>query len=191
MARPRPPRAGSTSATASPLGATTRSRSLVAAAAEGRVTGRIHGEVTRLVGSGDGARVVVDDGSLPLDVWCPAGTSPWPVHRTRFEFEVTIDSPVGAPPDLDSPHEQATRHALAGDLETAQAAVLELAGELDRHRAAAVVATSGRSTESPDKAPHVAWRACRGGLPSTRSTPRTRSRSRATRSRSSQSPGTS
>jgi hypothetical protein len=60
------------------------------------------------------------------------------VHRTRFEFEVTIDGPVGAPPDLDSPHEQATRHALAGDLESAQAAVLDLLGELDRHRAAAV-----------------------------------------------------
>jgi hypothetical protein len=122
-----------------PLGATHTIAELVAAAAEGRVTGRIHGVVTRLVGSGDGARVVVDDGSSPLDVWCPAGTSAWgPVHRTRFEFEVTIDGPVGAPPDLDSPHEQATRHALAGDLESAQAAVLDLLGELDRHRAAAV-----------------------------------------------------
>ena len=97
-----------------------------------------------------------------------------PVHRTRFEFEVTIDSPVGAPPDLDSPHEQATRHALAGDLESAQAAVLDLLGELTGIAPQRSLATSGRSTESPDKAPHVAWRACRGGLPSTRSTPRTR-----------------
>ena len=59
-----------------------------------------------------------------------------PVHRTRFEFEVTIDSPVGAPPHrsrcctsrpLDMPL-QATSSRLR----------LRCPGELDRHRAAAV-----------------------------------------------------
>jgi hypothetical protein len=122
-----------------PLGATHTIATLMAAAADGRVTGRIHGEVTRLVGVGDGARLLVEDGTAALDVWCPAGTSPWgPVHRTRFEFEVAVDGPVRAPPDLDSPHEAATRHALAGDLASAQDAVLDLLGELDRHRPAAV-----------------------------------------------------
>ena len=93
----------------------------------------------RLAGSGAGALVVVDDGTGTLDVWCPAGTSPWgPVHRTRFELEVTVDGPVGALPDLDAPHAEITRHALAGDLESAQRATLAFHEELDRHRPAAV-----------------------------------------------------
>jgi hypothetical protein len=125
--------------TREPLGATHTIAELVAAADDGQVTGRIHGEVIRLVGSGAGALVVVDDGTMALDVWCPAGTSPWGlVHRTRFEFEVAIDGPVEALPDLDSPHEEITRHALGGDLESAQAAALALFDELNQHRAAAV-----------------------------------------------------
>jgi hypothetical protein len=123
-----------------PLGATHTIADLVSAAGMGGpVTGRFHGEVTRLAGSGAGALVVVDDGMSTVDVWCPAGTSPWgPVHRTRFEFEVTIDGPVGASPNLDSPHEQVTRHALAGDLGSAQRAAFALFQELERHSAAAV-----------------------------------------------------
>jgi hypothetical protein len=122
-----------------PLGATHSIADLVAAANEGIAAGRIHGEVIRLVGIGAGALVVVDDGTATLDVWCPAGTSPWgPAHRSRFEFEVTIERPVGAMPDLDSPNAEITRHALAGDLESAQAAALAFYEELDRHRAAAV-----------------------------------------------------
>ena len=90
-----------------PRGATHTIAEIVAAANVGRVTGRIHGEVIRLVGIGANTLVVVDDGTRPLDVWCPAGTSPWgPVHRTSFEFEVTLEGRVGAPPDLDSGHEE-------------------------------------------------------------------------------------
>jgi hypothetical protein len=75
-----------------PRGATHTNAELVAAAAgNGPVTGRIHGTVTVLVGSGAGTHVVVEDGTRPLEVWCPAGTSPWaPVHRRRFELEVTL-----------------------------------------------------------------------------------------------------
>jgi hypothetical protein len=68
-----------------PRGATHTIAELVAAAAEGPVTGRIHGEVARLVGIGGDTLVVVDDGTRPLDVWCAAGTSPWgPVHKTQL-----------------------------------------------------------------------------------------------------------
>jgi len=124
-----------------PLGATHTIAELVAAAAEGRATGRIHGEVIRLVGSGAGALVVVDDGTRTLDVWCPTGTSPWgPVHRRRFELEVTIEGSVGELPDLDSPHEEITRHALGGDLATAQEATLAFLHALDKHRPSAVAA---------------------------------------------------
>ena len=125
--------------TREPLGATHTIAELVAAAAEGRATGRIHGEVTRLVGSGAGALVVVDDGTRSLDVWCPAGTSLWgPVHRTRFEFELTVEGPVGAPPDLDSTPEEITHHAVSGDLAAAQAAALSFFEQLDAHQAPAV-----------------------------------------------------
>jgi hypothetical protein len=83
--------------------------------------------------------VVVDDGTRSLDVWCPAGTSLWgPVHRTRFEFELTIEGSVGPPPDLDSGHEEIVHHALAGDLPSAQDAAVAFVEALDRHRAAAV-----------------------------------------------------
>jgi hypothetical protein len=122
-----------------PLGATSTIAELVAAADAGPVTGRIHAEVVRLVGSAAGALVVVDDGSGTLDVWCPTGTSPWgPVHRLRFELEVTIERRVGAMPDLDSPHAEITRHALAGDLSSAQEAAIAFSEQVQAHRAAAV-----------------------------------------------------
>lgn len=122
-----------------PLGATSTIAELVDAAGAGPVTGRIHAEVVRLAGSAAGALVVVDDGSGTLDVWCPAGTSPWgPVHRLRFELEVTVERPVGPMPDLDSPHAEITRHALAGDLPSAQEAAIAFSEQLQAHRAAAV-----------------------------------------------------
>jgi hypothetical protein len=122
-----------------PLGATSTIAELVDAADAGPVTGRIHAEVVRLVGSAAGALVVVDDGTGALDVWCPAGTSPWgPVHRSRFELEVTVEGPVGAMPDLDSPHAEITRYALAGDLGSAQEAAIAFSDQLQAHRAAAV-----------------------------------------------------
>jgi hypothetical protein len=122
-----------------PLGSTHTIAELVAAAGHGPVTGRLHAEVVRVAGSAAGALVVVDDGSGALDVWCPAGTSPWgPVHRLRFELEVTIERPAGALPDLDSPHAEITRHALAGDLASAQEAAIAFSEQLQTHRAAAV-----------------------------------------------------
>jgi hypothetical protein len=125
--------------TREPLGATHTIAELVAAAGRGPVTGRVHAEVSVLAGGGDGSLVVVDDGTSSLDVWCPAGASLWgPVHRTRFEFELTIEGPVGAPPDLESRPAEITRHALAGDLGSAQEAAAEFIGQLQSHRAAAV-----------------------------------------------------
>jgi hypothetical protein len=122
-----------------PLGATHTIAELVAAADAGLATGRVHGEVTRLVGSGAGALVIVDDGTSPLAVWCPAGTSLWgPAHLRRFEFALTVEGPVSTPPDLDSGAADVTRFALAGDMPAAQHAALTFFDEIDRHRAAAV-----------------------------------------------------
>jgi hypothetical protein len=122
-----------------PLGATHTIAGLVAAAADGPVTGRIHGEVIRLIGTGEGTLVVIDDGTAVIDVSCPAGTSPWgPVHRRRFEFEVTIEGPVDAPPDLDTLHAEISREALAGNLAAAQASAERFARAVQEHRPAAV-----------------------------------------------------
>ena len=122
-----------------PLGATSTIAELMASAEASRVTGRIHGTVTVLVGSDAGSRVVVEDDTGALEVWCPAGTSPWgPVHRTRFEFAVTIEHPVQRPPDVASPHAEVTRHVRAGDMASAQDAALAFFEQLDGQRAAAV-----------------------------------------------------
>ena len=122
-----------------PLGATHTIAQLVAAAGEGHVTGRIHGEVTRLIGSAEETLVVVDDGTRAIDVACPAGTSPWgPVHRRRFEFEVTIEGTVGAPPDLDTLPAAVSHHAQQGDIEAAQAAAERFVRDLEDHRPTAV-----------------------------------------------------
>jgi hypothetical protein len=51
---------------------------------------------------------------------------------------VTVEGPVGAMPDLDSPHAEITRHALAGDLGSAQEAAIAFSEQLQTHRAAAV-----------------------------------------------------
>jgi hypothetical protein len=122
-----------------PLGATHTIGELVAAAAEGPVSGRIAGTVTRLVGIGRDTVVLVDDGTRPVDVWCPAGTSPWGLaQKRRFEFEVTLEGPVPAPPDLDTGLRAISRHVRAWRLAEAEAAATAFAGELERHRPSAV-----------------------------------------------------
>lgn len=122
-----------------PLGATHTIAELVAAAGEGPATGRIHAGVTFLVGAGGDTLIVVDDGTGSFDVRCPAGTRPWgPVVGRRFEFELTIDGPVGAPLDLGSEHGEIVLRGIAGDLDGAQAAAIALFDQLKKHRAAAV-----------------------------------------------------
>jgi hypothetical protein len=122
-----------------PLGATHTIAELVAVADEGRVTGRIHGEVIRLTGWADETLVVVDDGTRAIDVACAAGTSHWgPVHRRRFEFEVTIEGPVEALPDLDTLPAAISYDALAGNIEAAQAAAEQFSRDVQEHRPAAV-----------------------------------------------------
>jgi hypothetical protein len=122
-----------------PLGTTHTIDELVTAAAAGPVTGRIAGTVTRFVGIGRDAVVLVDDGTRPVDVWCPAGTSPWgPVHRGRFEFEVTLEGPVPAPLELEGGIRRISMHTRAWKTPEEDAAVEAFFGELERHRPSAV-----------------------------------------------------
>jgi hypothetical protein len=82
-----------------PRGATHTIAELVEAALSGEVVGRVVGAVVWVGGSSDGVLAVVDDGTTQLDVWCPAGTSPWgPSMSERFEFEVTMRERV--PPSV-------------------------------------------------------------------------------------------
>jgi hypothetical protein len=121
-----------------PLGTTHTIDELVAAAATGPVTGRIAGTVTRFVGIGGDAVVLVDDGTRPVDVWCPAGTSPWgPVHRGRFEFEVTLEGPVPAPLELEGGIRRISMHTRAWK-PADDPAEEAFSGELERHRPSAV-----------------------------------------------------
>jgi hypothetical protein len=122
-----------------PLGVTHTIAELVDAAELGPVHARIAGEVVRLIGLGDGTLVIVTDGTRPLDVWCPAGTSLWgPAMSRRFEFEVAVAQPIPRPPDVDSGHRELQDHALAGRIEAASIAADAMFGRLARHRPAAV-----------------------------------------------------
>jgi hypothetical protein len=72
-----------------PRGATHTIAQAVEAAKKREIVARVVGKVVWLGGSSDGILVVVDDGTTQLEVWCPAGTSPWgPRMSERFEFEV-------------------------------------------------------------------------------------------------------
>lgn len=122
-----------------PLGTTHTIDELVTAAAAGPVTGRIAGTVTRLVGIGRDAVVLVDDGTRPVDVWCPAGTSPWgPVHRGRFEFEVTLEGPVPAPLELEGGIRRISMHTRAWKPVEDDPLGEAFSGDLERHRPSAV-----------------------------------------------------
>jgi hypothetical protein len=122
-----------------PLGVTHTIAELVDAAEMGPVHARIAGEVVRLVGLGDGTLVIVTDGTRSLDVWCPAGTSPWgPAMSRQFEFDVTVAEPIPRPLDVDSGHRELQEHALAGRIEAAFTAADTMSGRLAQHRPAAV-----------------------------------------------------
>jgi hypothetical protein len=122
-----------------PLGTTHTIAALAEAAEAGPVRGRIAGTVIRLTGIGNDVLVLVDDETGQLDIWCPAGTSPWgPGSGRRFEFEVELEGPLSPPPDFDAGHAEVQQHALSGRLEEAQAAAGEFFGRLERHRPAAV-----------------------------------------------------
>jgi hypothetical protein len=73
-----------------PIGTTHTIAEFIEAAARKPVSGRIAGEIVRLVAVGHDCFVVVQDESGQLDVFCPAGTSPWALSRRQhFEIEIT------------------------------------------------------------------------------------------------------
>lgn len=56
----------------------------------------MHAEVRELGGSDEGVRVVIDDGTGHLDVWCPSAVTMFgPTCPGRFELELVTTA--GAP----------------------------------------------------------------------------------------------
>ena len=110
-----------------PQGATATVGTLLLAAGKGvEVSGTIQARVISLVGSGDGSRITVDDGTGTLDVWCPAAVCRFgPVIRRAFELDVRVRPFPSAPPELDDAHARMVRDALEHDLGGAQEAVVE------------------------------------------------------------------
>ena len=88
---------------------------------------------------GQDAVVLVDDGTRPVDVWCPAGTSPWgPVHKRRFEFEVTLEGPVADPRDLEGGLRRISMHTRAWKSAEDDPGTEAFSGDLERHRPSAI-----------------------------------------------------
>ncbi|WP_066586657.1 hypothetical protein [Cellulomonas timonensis] len=110
-----------------PQGATTTVGTLLLEAGAGaEASGTIQARVVSLVGSGDGARITVDDGTGTLDVWCPAPVCRFgPVIRRAFELDVRVRPYPSEPPELDDAHARIVRDALEHDLGGAQEAVVE------------------------------------------------------------------
>lgn len=120
-----------------PVGRTHTIAELVRAAASEPQEARIAGNVVLLMGSSEGSLARIDDGTGTIDVWCPAGTSPWgPRHRQLCELEVVVTGPVPRPPDLDTG--AVSRHALAGRMEAAQEAWADVAARFEAYRPAAL-----------------------------------------------------
>jgi hypothetical protein len=111
-------------------GATTTIRDFLAASA---TPATIAGTIVGLVGSSDGSRVTVDDGSGRLIVWCPAEADPYFVVRIRNVVEIDLVGPVGnagtrSEADLDRLQAAIQEAGLRGDLAAAQRAAMPLVG---------------------------------------------------------------
>jgi hypothetical protein len=119
---------GLTPAATAARGASTTVAELVRGAGPGReVAGTIRARVLRLVGSGEGTRVLVSDGTGDLDLWCPAAVTTYgPVIEEEFEFDVVVRGAVAPPPDVDGIHGDVVSAAMSGDLAAAQEAAMSL-----------------------------------------------------------------
>ena len=103
----------------------------------------IVGTIVGLVGSAEGSRVTLDDGSGRLVVWCPATADPYFVVRIRNLIEIDVirsaGSPAGASESkLDRLRARIQDAAMRGDMAAAQTAALPLGRFLNAGSADAV-----------------------------------------------------
>jgi hypothetical protein len=131
-------------AAAEPRGSTTTVRALRDGQAQ---SGTIVGRIAGLAGTGAGSRVVVDDGTGEIVVWCPAASDPFTavVVGQHIELDVTLTSgdENRSSREFDAVAAGIGTSATAGDLAAAQAYALELASFIDP-AAADALATAAR-----------------------------------------------
>lgn len=101
------------------------------------------GTIVGLVGSSEGSRVTLDDGSGRLVVWCPATADPYFVVRIRNLVEIDVIRSAGKAAGaseaiLDQLHATIQDAVIRGDMAAAQAAALPLGRFLEPESAAAV-----------------------------------------------------
>jgi hypothetical protein len=89
-----------------------------AATSRGPVSGRIWAAVVDLWGfGGDTLVVVVEDRTARIQIWCPAGTSPWgPESARSCEFQALIAEPAELPRELREAYSEMRSYIRAGSL---------------------------------------------------------------------------
>jgi hypothetical protein len=119
-------------AAAEPRGSTTTVRALRDGQAQ---SGTIVGRIAGLSGTGAGSRIVVDDGTGQVVVWCPAASDPFRavVNGEHVELDVvlTLGDEKRSSREFDALAAGISTSAIAGDLAAAQAYAEQLASFID------------------------------------------------------------
>jgi hypothetical protein len=94
-------------------------------------SGTVVGTIVGLVGSSDGSRMTLDDGSGRLVVWCPPAADPYFVVRMRNVVEVDVFTLPGngagtSGAEVDRLHAAIQDAVVGGDITAAQAAAVSL-----------------------------------------------------------------
>jgi hypothetical protein len=131
-------------AAAEPRGSTTTVQALRDAQAQ---SGTIVGRIAGLSGTGAGSRIVVDDGTGELVVWCSAASDPFTavVNGQHVELDVmlTLGDEKRSSREFNSHAAGIGTSAIAGDLAAAQAYAEQLASFIDP-AATDAIATAAR-----------------------------------------------
>jgi hypothetical protein len=92
----------------------------------------IAGTIAGLVGTAEGSRATIDDGTGHLAVWCPREADPFFAVRNRESVEIDIvrspGTAGGSEADLDRQHATIQNAIVHGDMVAAQVAALRIAG---------------------------------------------------------------
>jgi hypothetical protein len=134
---------------AAPRGASTTISDFLGASSAGAT---VVGTIVGLVGSADGSRVTLDDGSGRLVVWCPATADPYFVVRIQNLVEIDVIRSAGSAAGaseaiLDRLHATIQDAVIRGDMAAAQAAALPL-GRFLKPESAAAVAVAVRPADN-------------------------------------------
>jgi len=129
---------GLTEQTRTARGATTTIAALLTQAGSGmEARGTVHARVRRSAGTATGSRVTIEDGTAPLDLWCPSSVSAHLPGGDLLEFDVVVRPGPPGPPKIGDLRRQIQDSALSGDLDAAQQPARDLYARLFETQAAA------------------------------------------------------